>query len=299
MSPKVTVVIPYFNMGRFIDETLDSVKKQTYKEEIEVILVDDGSSERESVGVLDKLENAGWPEVIHQKNAGLPAARNAGTKRAKGIYIACLDADDIYHPDFIQKCVEVLEADKDRRLGFVTTYVQMFGVRDGLWKIEDYNAESRIRMLAQDVVHGNSMFRKEAWERAGGYDEQMTRGYEDWDFWISLLEAGYIWHRIPQPLFNYRCRAGSMWAHSAQIHDELYAALVDNHPAFYKANCLDLIKLMAKMINEQDQLIKAQEQFIGGRTFIVFAAARKLIARPERFLELGNYSKFIRKLFKG
>lgn len=107
MNPKVSVVIPYYNDKKYIAETLESVSQQTYQN-IEIILVDDGSTDEESVRVFDSIQLKDG-EKLHEKNAGPSKARNLGISHASGKYILPLDADDKIAPSYIEKAVVVLE----------------------------------------------------------------------------------------------------------------------------------------------------------------------------------------------
>ena len=94
----VSVIIPNYNYEKFIAETIESVLSQTYKN-VEIIVVDDGSKDK-SLEVLEKFGDK--IRVIQQKNAGVSAARNHGVSFSKGEFIAFLDADDAYRPEFLE-----------------------------------------------------------------------------------------------------------------------------------------------------------------------------------------------------
>ena len=95
--PRVSVIIPAYNRADLIEETLDSVFAQTYRD-YEIIVVDDGSTD-DTRAVLAPLAAAGKLRYTYQENAGLPAARNTGIRMAAGQYVAFLDSDDLFTPD--------------------------------------------------------------------------------------------------------------------------------------------------------------------------------------------------------
>lgn len=105
---KISIIIPVFNAEKYIEEALDSIKKQTLRD-YEVILVDDGSKDRSAEICQMYCENDKRFQVIYQVNSGAAIARNNGAKRAKGKYIIFLDADDVFKLDFFEKMYATAE----------------------------------------------------------------------------------------------------------------------------------------------------------------------------------------------
>jgi glycosyltransferase involved in cell wall biosynthesis len=229
-QPLVSIVIPCYNLGQYLDDAVSSVKSQSYRN-WELIIVDDGSTEKETQDAVDRIAAAN-PNfvVIRQKNAGLSEARNSGVKKANGSLVVCLDADDMLDSHYLSKTVPIMVADAKKELGFVTTYLKEFGDRSDLWETSGYNVP---QLLTGNRVHAGSMFRKEAWQKANGYKKAMKGGYEDWEFWLSIAEHGYKWDVVREPLFRYRIRANSMLAGAKSKHRMLYERLVDFHPALF------------------------------------------------------------------
>lgn len=235
---KVSVIIPCYNLGQYLDVAIKSVMNQTFTD-WELIVIDDGSTDEETKKVLDKMK---YPKtrLIRTKNQGLPVARNTAIKEAKGEYVACLDADDHYAPTFLEKTVAVLDQDKDKQLGIVTTWIQTYGVKEELWKTAEYDP---ILLATRNVLHVASLFRRECWEKVSGYSESLKIGYQDWDFWIKIVAAGYKWECIPEPLFHYQVREKSMVYFSNQKRPFLFKAIVENNHEFYQKN---LVKIIGK-----------------------------------------------------
>ena len=100
-SPYISVVIPCYNDGIYLPETMMHLKKQTFKD-YEIIVVNDGSTNEETLRILDELSRQDII-VLHKQNGRMSSARNYGVKHAKGRYIAALDADDYFHPGFLKK----------------------------------------------------------------------------------------------------------------------------------------------------------------------------------------------------
>lgn len=242
--PKVSVIIPCYNQGQYLDEAVDSVLNQTF-EDFEIIIVNDGSTDDFTNNLLVNYHKP-KTKVISTQNQGLPSARNNGIKIASGEYICCLDADDKYHPQFLEKTVAVIENDHEHRFGIVTTWIQTFGEQDCIWKTDSYNP---YRLATENIIHVASLFRKECWEKVGGYATNLS-GYQDWNFWISITAQGYEWYRIEEPLFFYRIRKNSMVTNSNKKRMALYSQIVENNFSFYQKNLKDILLQFLKRNEE-------------------------------------------------
>ncbi len=118
-SPLVSVVVPYYRMDRFVEETIASIAAQTHSP-IETIVVDDGSMREEDDRVLAWLAERYPLSVVTQQNSGLGQARNLGIQLSRGRYVLPLDPDDVILPRFVERCVEVLEERPE--LAYVTAW---------------------------------------------------------------------------------------------------------------------------------------------------------------------------------
>ncbi len=222
----VSVVIPCYNQGRFLDEAIKSVLASDYPN-VEIIVVNDGSTDPETNRVI---ANIAYPKtrVIQQTNRGAATARNAGVAAAAGKYILNLDADDSIAPTYISKAVAVLEANP--RLGYAYCDLHMFG---------DENLDRRLppydyyRLLWDNQQNGCVVLRKEAWQAVGGFNETIARGYEDWEMWINLGEHGWHGYRIPELLFNYRRHGGVKTYANVKSHHSKSAEIRALHPEIY------------------------------------------------------------------
>lgn len=204
-KPTVAIIIPCYNYAEFLAEAIESALAQTVP--CEVIVVDDGSTDGSA-----KVAARYPVKLVRQKNKGLPAARNAGIVKATGTHVLPLDADDTLHPDCVEK--------------MLTANVGMI-VR-GLW-----NWNGRAQRLPPDVSLGawmdsnrtacTTLFPRAAWAKVGGFDEAMRDGYEDWDFWVRLVAAGYGVATIDEQLFDYRYHGDSMVKNSHSKRDEIKA----------------------------------------------------------------------------
>lgn len=215
-APAISVVIPCFNLGEYLDEAVDSVLRQT-RRDFEIIVVDPGSTDESTRRLLAEYRRPGT-RVLATERRRAGGARNFGIARARGRYILCLDADDVLEPDCLEKTSRVL--DDDPSVGLVTFWYTIFGRSEGR---VFHGSVSHADFLAENCACTASLFRREAWERAGGYDEELE-GYEDWDFWLGILEHGYRAHLLREYLFRYRDRAGGK--HHSSDSDERRTAIV-------------------------------------------------------------------------
>ncbi len=200
---EVSVIVPCYNQGPTLQDTLDSIAKQTLRG-CEVVVVDDGSTDAATREVLDSLSKSGI-RVVRTGNQGLAAARNNGIAACRGRYILPLDADDLIAESYLEKAAAVLDARPE--VGIVYCRAETFGEVQGAWQIPEYSLDE---MLLDNIIFCAAMFRKEDWEKVGGYDPGMIHGWEDYDFWLSLIENGAEVYRIPEVLFYYRVMDSSM-----------------------------------------------------------------------------------------
>lgn len=203
--PLFSVVIPCYNQGQYLRETVQSVVASTYPD-IEILIVDDGSKDNshEVARALIKENKKREIQYIHQNNSGPSKARNHGISVAKGKYILPLDADDLIAPNYISEAVLTLESRPGVKL--VYCEAEKFEGKSGHWNLKPFSLD----LLARDnMIFVSGIFRKSDWEKCGGFDENMIWGREDWEFWISLLKNGGEVVKLPFVGFYYRVKANS------------------------------------------------------------------------------------------
>ena len=234
-SPKVSVVIPCFNQGEFIDDALLSIFEQTMVD-YDIVVVDDGSDDGMTPQVLDAIT---FPRVsvVHQANVGLPGARNRGIEAARGEYVVTLDADDQLAPEYLAKLSGVLDADDST--AFAHCWARLFGDYQAIWATRPFN---RFQFLLSNSVVGCVVLRKSAWEAVGGYDESMRDGNEDWDLWIRLAEAGFGNGQIREPLFWYRKHGVSMSVETESKYESVLSSLSQRLPSIYRLDSMRAVK---------------------------------------------------------
>lgn len=249
IAPLVSIVIPYFNGGEFVRETVVSAISQSYKN-IEIIIVDDGSTEEDSIRIFDQLEHP-ILRKIRTKNQGLSMARNTGISLASGDFILPLDCDDLISNTYVQCAIEKFECNAN--LGIVYSHASFFGAVNKYWELPEYD---KVNFLTSNCIFCSALFRRSDWKEVGGYKSDMIYGMEDYDFWLSLVGKGREVLRLPEVHFFYRKHGNSMISNLTQekIHYS-YNKIFERHEKLYLEN---LIGLVIK-INQLNGKLKALE----------------------------------------
>ncbi|CAM4096862.1 glycosyltransferase family 2 protein [Gillisia limnaea] len=249
--PLISIVIPCFNDPYYIIESVQSAIGQTYINK-EIIVVDDGSN-LETKKTLASLESR-IDLLITQENKGLSCARNEGIERSRGEFILVLDSDDSFDTEFCEKAAEVLLSSEDIKI--VTCYAKRFDER-GLIDIFKPVGGTIKNFLFFNAAIGNSLYRKKDWKRVKGYDEMMTQGYEDWEFYIRLMAGGGEAYVIKQPLFHYRQKKESMRIDANKIRHDLQKYIYSKHSMLYKDHFnLFIDHLLKRIETEEKEKIK-------------------------------------------
>ena len=239
----VTVVIPCYNHGEYIQDAIDSVL--TYQDQpVEIIIVDDGSTDPDTISKIEDIKSLNY-NVIQQNNFGLATARNVGIANANGKYILPLDADNKIKPDYIRKAIKLLDANV---CDIVYAKPRFFGElnEDREFTIREFKGE--------DLIHSNyidacAVYRKDVWIQNNGYDSLMPyQGLEDWDFWLNSYFNGFRFRFLDEELYEYRILKNSMIVNTFEgsRHDESHRYLIQKYSyyiykAFTRANSINQI----------------------------------------------------------
>lgn len=206
LPPLVSVVTPFYNESdaeRF-EETARCVLGQSLQR-FEWIIVNDGSDCPGALALLERFRNGRRDPrvrvVDHETNLGLPAARNTGYREAASEFVFQLDSDDLIEPTTIEKCLWTLTFRPE--IAFCGGYSVGFGSQEYLWTKGFHDGPA---FLSENLVTATKMVRKSAWRAAGGFDESMRGGLEDWAFWLACADRGLWGHTIPEYLDWYRRR---------------------------------------------------------------------------------------------
>ncbi|UZH55638.1 glycosyltransferase [Salinimicrobium tongyeongense] len=249
--PKISIVIPCYNDAPFIEKAVMSALDQTYINK-EVILVDDGSDIETKV-VLKKLKPR-LTQLISQDNKGQSFARNRGIMASTGEYIFLIDSDDFVDATFCEKAIQAFHDQGDVKI--VSCYARRF-YDNGGFNIFKTRGGRLKDFLLENYALGTSMFRKDEAIKVGLYDEEMDKGFEDWEFFIRLLENGGEAVVIPEPLYHYRIRNDSTSARARERRKELLEYIYFKHKKLYLQHFDTFIPfLLGRIEKEEKEKIK-------------------------------------------
>jgi glycosyltransferase involved in cell wall biosynthesis len=247
--PEVSVVIPAYNHGQFIEEAVRSVLEQTFSD-LELIVIDDGSQD----DTLERL--AGLQDrrmrVISQENRGAHVAINRGLAAAQGRYLSILNSDDVYHPHRIERMLPLLAGDD--RIGLIASHIEVIdgtgrtlGVKQGYANLEPWllprpersfraGSDLRAALLTENYLSTTSNFlmRRSWYERIGEFTP--LRYTHDWDFALRMARHAAI-DLFPEPLLKYRIHgANTIHENQAAMIFEICWCLAVNLPIHVNDN---------------------------------------------------------------
>ena len=245
---KVSIIIPCFNQGEWIKEAVESAVNQTYKN-VEIVIINDGSTDNSEDVIHSLCEK--YPDIVfinEKKNHGVVYARNKAIQMASTEYILPLDADDKIALSYVEKAVKILE--ENPNIGIVYSRARIFGTKNKEWKLAEF---SREKILYSNCIFASAMFRKSDFEKIGGYKEYMKDGWEDWDLWLSFIEAGFEVHRIDEVLFFYRKYKQASRSDLLKNKDlMLYSNIFKHHLNLY----LNSDNFIKRVYNQSDKKFK-------------------------------------------
>ncbi len=250
--PIVSIIVPCFNQGRFVLETLESVSHQTFTD-FECIIVNDGSTDDSLVKIKSFCEDDLRFRYIDKLNEGVSAARNTAIKQSRGKYLLPLDADDKIAETYLEKTVAYIEQHPEVKV--VCTNTRLFGARNTNYDLPEYDYR---RMICRNVLVCTALFRRRDFDKTEGYNSHMVKGLEDWDFWLSFLHEEDIVYRIDEYLFFYRMKYMSRNRNSYKSYSKIREQIWENHKDIYANYFFNPVES-----DEYQTLINSKEYKIG------------------------------------
>jgi glycosyltransferase involved in cell wall biosynthesis len=203
-NPQVSIIIPCYNHGEYLEEALNSIVVSDKGKICEVVIVNDGSTDSFTLSVLEELDKRGW-KVIHQSNQGLAAARNMGIANTSAPFVLPLDSDNKLMESYLTNGLDLLNKTKAAAIYGDARY---FGDRNGVWKNKPFKVQN---LLLENHVDACALIRRENLLKVGGYSLGMpSNGYEDWDLWLKMIDQGFFLVYLPELCFEYRVLKNSM-----------------------------------------------------------------------------------------
>ncbi len=237
--PLVSVIIPAYNAGDFIERTLNSVLNQTYQN-LEVLVIDDGSQDRTAQLVREIAQRDRRVQLLQQSNLGVAAARNLGIQSAKGEFIAPIDADDIWFPANIEKQVQcILSAGLE--VGLVYSWSVDIDENDkltGVFRVVEIEGDVYGTLVCHYFLGNAScaLIRRTCLEEVNGYNSELKKhdaqGCEDWELALRIAE-NYQFKAVQEFLVGYRKCSGSMsgnYQTMSRSHALLLEIVAQRHP---------------------------------------------------------------------
>ncbi len=235
LQPLVSIVVPAYNIEKYISQTLESIIGQTY-ENIEIIVVDDGSTDTTLHAIHEYAKKDARLVVFSQANKGLSAARNAGFRLAKGEYLCIIDADDIMMPEKVEQQLCFLQAHPSAdftysKVRYFVNETHQLCIRD-MPTPEGQEVHSELLKKGNLISPNSVFFRKSVFDTVGGFDESL-RSAEDLDYWLFLSGKGVNFLHQDQYLTLCRMRQDSLTADSVTMYSSVVRVFEKHLPASF------------------------------------------------------------------
>jgi len=225
---RVSIVIPCHNQGKYLRCAAESALLQSGPVH-EIIIVDDFSTDdtrRVAEEIIAENPFRQIVLIVSDEQSGLSASRNAAINHARGDVILPLDADDWLHPLYVERAAAAM---RNAKADVVHTDYIRFGLSAGAVRMGPVNPS--LLPLSNRLGYC-SLFTKDLWKTVGGYPANFPdMGYEDWEFWIAAKDANFSY--VPEYLWFYRVRGGTMAQHALDNHDFLMSRIITRHPDLY------------------------------------------------------------------
>ena len=287
MKPVVSVIIPAYNAGVYLKETLESALAQTYTS-LEIIVVDDGSTDDTASLVKSFGERV---KLVSQKNAGCSAARNTGIRNATGDLVAFLDSDDLWAPEKLSTQVSVFKPHE----GFNYTNRSNFGILGALSEhqsdgVKHHNGMIFERLLEEgNFVTTSSVLMERSWCLELGTFRESLKVAEDWDLWLRSCERKPV-SFCQQSLVRYRIHTGNISRTSIlnmfDAQNWIVDAMLEKHGASF---AVEKLRRNAKLRSAEVSAFAAANA--GNWTLAIKLYSKALRIRPTKLANIKGLIK--------
>jgi glycosyltransferase involved in cell wall biosynthesis len=262
-QPLVSFIIPYFNAGSTIQETIDSVFSQSY-ENYDIWIIDDGSTDKASVEKLKTFEGIEKIHILHQQNTGPGIARNIAIQQTNAKFIVPLDADDAISVNAVAKAMLLMF--QDDKNGVVYGNIEYFGEKKGIKIQKPFDLQ---RQFFMNQIAVTCLIKKAVFETAGYYDEFLSKpGLEDWEFWIRVGQTNWDLIKTEEIFFKVRVQQSSRTYLVANKNlDKIKEYIFTKH-------ALVIGKILEDLYYQKKQLLETPDYKIGN-----------FLLRPYRFFK--------------
>jgi len=285
MAKKLSVIIPCYNHGKYLPDALNSLDKSPKRDQVEVIIINDGSTDTYTNNYISALDAKKYV-IINQKNQGLAKARNNGILHAKADFVLMLDADNYIEEVFLEDFFELIN--KGEEFDALYGDARFFGEEN---KIRAQGQIDLFKLLNDNHIDACAILNKNTLLKVGLYDANMPyMGWEDWDMWLRLAFEKAAIHYNAKVYFNYRvCSSSMIRAH--------------NNDRFLKTRKYLLVKHLEKRMSIEEiaeflltankgiieKLVQEKNEILNSKTYKI----GNLIVSPYRHLK-ALFKKFFR-----
>lgn len=251
-KPFISVIIPCYNYSKFLFECVESIIKQKNFSNFEIIIINDESPDNTSNvanKIIDNYENFDI-KFYETENQGVSATRNFGVSKSKGEWIFPLDADDKFRNGFFDKCIEIIQNDKNINLIF--SDLDTIGTPDNWeWIPPNYTFET---LAFQNTFPYCSLHKRELFEKTKGYNQDIPWGAEDWEYWLRCGKIGLNPYRLKERYFLYRVNHSdsNLSKNVVENYSTIIPLLRTLHPDIYDVRDLNVSHKMIGKMNEQN-----------------------------------------------
>jgi glycosyltransferase involved in cell wall biosynthesis len=280
-DPRVSVIVPAYNSADYTVETVESILAQTYRD-FELIVVDDGSTDhtREAMGAFGHRI-----QYAYKENGGACSARNFGIARARGEYIACLDCDDLWLPEKLERSVAALDEHLDWALVFSPSF--LIDAQGGVIGCSNYRPDLgqafRELLKGNFIVAATVVMRRSHMLEVGPFDESIFIP-ADWDLWLRLVRKHPI-GCIDMPLSKYRMTSSYTLRHVDQFIEESMYTLDKHLDSAPELSVSERGEILARMYTVHATLLRDKPDMVKAK----LALKKAIDCDPSNFVAYGHF----------